>query len=348
MGNDSSPSSGVTENLTRVNYTKDWDSVTVQRVTTTSIILVLSFFGNISIITVLTCIKRKVLNYRVNIFILNLAIGDLTVCFVTMPIEILFVVFDNAWIFGDAACRISVYLQITTLASTTFILVSMSFDRYMAICHPLSLSNTTQRAKIMVICSWILAFLFASPQLVIFVRKKSGIYPDGEIKYRCVSEGYTAHWQRLLYFTFLTSYILVLPAFFITFCYVSVVKTVWHQGHSNFFRKNSSHVAAITRAKVKTIKMTLCIIFSFIACWTPYFVVHQIRIWSNYNYKVKESITTFAETMALLNSAVNPFLYGFFNVKFGKNCMKRGYFQPLTQSKPSNTHEMQTVVYSRK
>jgi len=39
-----------------------------------------------------------------------------------------------------------------------------------------------------------------------------GVYPDGEIKYKCLSRGYTAWWQRKTYFTFLTAYILIIPA----------------------------------------------------------------------------------------------------------------------------------------
>jgi len=38
------------------------------------------------------------------------------------------------------------------------------------------------------------------------------VYPDGEIKYKCLSRGYTAWWQRKTYFTFLAAYILVVPA----------------------------------------------------------------------------------------------------------------------------------------
>lgn len=57
-----------------------------------------------------------------------------------------------------------------------------------------------------------------------------GVYPDGEIKYKCASRGYTAWWQRKTYFTFLTAYILVVPAVIITFCYVSVVRVVWKSG----------------------------------------------------------------------------------------------------------------------
>jgi len=56
-----------------------------------------------------------------------------------------------------------------------------------------------------------------------------GVYPEGVIKYKCASRGYTAWWQRKLYFTFLTAYILVIPAVFMTFCYVNVVLVVWRR-----------------------------------------------------------------------------------------------------------------------
>jgi len=57
-----------------------------------------------------------------------------------------------------------------------------------------------------------------------------GVYPDGEIKHKCLSRGYTAWWQRKTYFTFLTAYILVVPAVVICFCYFNVVRVVWQQG----------------------------------------------------------------------------------------------------------------------
>jgi len=57
-----------------------------------------------------------------------------------------------------------------------------------------------------------------------------GAYRNGVIKYACKSVGYTAWWQRKSYFTFLTLYILVIPAILITYCYVNVVRVVWQSG----------------------------------------------------------------------------------------------------------------------
>lgn len=279
----------------------------------------------------------------------------------------------------------------------------------------------------------------------------AGIYPEGVIKYKCVSRGYTAWWQRKLYFTFLTAYILVIPVIFMTYCYINVVLVVWKRSrelstsrvptihvheeetgeigsrrrretnlpvrsHSDYvshrfrrfrvrgttgseqagdiemqlrspeadrvsartgnvfsrlpcrwpsavgrtgpfrrhrrtatesectssqsrspepgefetetetgtgsrslpttpprLRRAAFNVAAMSRARVRTIQMTLCIVCSFVACWTPYFTVHLIHIWSEYRYKMPEIVYVIAETMALVNSAINPLLYACFN-----------------------------------
>jgi len=65
---------------------------------------------------------------------------------------------------------ITCMLQIVTLASTTFLLTAMSFDRYLAICRPLrSLPAASQtRRWRMIVVAWVMAFIFATPQLLIF------------------------------------------------------------------------------------------------------------------------------------------------------------------------------------
>jgi hypothetical protein len=177
----------------------------------------------------------------------------------------------------------------------------------------------------MIAISWLMALVFACPQLFIFKQVPKAIYPDGEVQYKCQSKGYTAWWQRKLYFTFMTTYILVIPAILISFCYINVVRVVWEQGkevtdNSGIaLRKSVGNKTAIPRAKIKTIKMTLSIICSFIMCWTPYFVVHLIHIWSEYQYAIPPAVYVVAEAMALSNSALNPILYGCFNIK-----VKRG------------------------
>ena len=105
-----------------------WTPDVIQRVASLAFIMTLTLVGNTVIIVVLTCSRYRKRNSRVNIFIINLAVGDLAVCVCTMTTEILFVAFGQ-WVLGPVACKMLTYLQIVTLASTTFILTSMSFDR---------------------------------------------------------------------------------------------------------------------------------------------------------------------------------------------------------------------------
>lgn len=147
------------------------------------------------------------------------------------------------------------------------------------------------------------------------------------IIHKCESKGYTAPWQRKVYFTWLTTYILVIPAVCICYCYINVLRTVWkaakdhpNKGSSTVFLRRSQNAASmIPRAKIKTLKLTICIIASFIICWTPYFIVNNIRIYSNYSITVSKNVILGVQTLALLNSALNPIFYGYFNVHLRKD-----------------------------
>ena len=92
---------------------------------------------------------------------------------------------------------------------------------------------------------------------------------------------------------------------------------------SNMFscglRRSVVDNSTFPRAKIKTLKMTFAIIATFVTCWTPYFVTTLIRIYSDYSVDIPPSVMAFAETVALLQSGLNPLLYGCFTVK-----IKRG------------------------
>ncbi|CAI9730341.1 gonadotropin-releasing hormone II receptor-like [Octopus vulgaris] len=345
-----SPEAGLNQFGTTIGPLDDqiWTPDVIQRVASLVVIMVITLIGNTIIIIVLTCSKYKKKNSRVNIFIINLAIGDLTVCFATMTTEILFVCFGE-WVLGPAACKILPYLQIVTLASTTFILTAMSYDRFMAICNPLNFRNTIHQARISIAAAWIMAFGFAVPQLFIFVQTIKGVHPNGKKKYGCQTHGYTGEWQRKVYFTFLTTYILIIPAILISYFYINVVLAVWRASREivntageGTLRRSVPNRSTIPRAKIKTIKMTLSIITTFIACWTPYFVVNLIRIYSNYKYDIPATVIAFAETMALLQSGLNPLVYGFFNIKLKRGLME--VFCPHKIPRLNRNQSLRTVL----
>ena len=68
--------------------------------------------------------------------------------------------------------------------------------------------------------------------------------------------------------------------------------------------------------------MTLSVIIAFLICWSPYFICSLVRIYSNYQIKLKEGLMV-AEIMALVHSALNPILYGIFSTKYTKVFFRR-------------------------
>ncbi|XP_068232431.1 oxytocin receptor-like [Palaemon carinicauda] len=326
LTNDSSVSN-IPAGARIIEYSTTWTPSELQHVITLAVLMSLSLIGNVLIILVLACSRYRRSHTRVNIFILHLAIGDLAVCGITMTGEIFFVVFRE-WVLGSVGCKIVTYFGIVTLSATIFLLLVMSWDRYTAICHPLNFVSSIRRSKKLIACAWFGAFIMAVPHLFIFVQVLEGYHPDGSPVYSCRSKGYTYEWQRKMMFTWLTFYILVLPSILITAWYISIVRVVFRHGSNNqkmdtqggvaYLRKSGNSLESILRAKIRTVKMTLSIIITFLACWTPYFVVHNIRIWSDYRYDISRPVIVFAETMALANSVVNPLLYGCFNLRIAQ------------------------------
>ncbi|XP_076035472.1 vasopressin V2 receptor-like [Oratosquilla oratoria] len=324
-----------------IEYSNVWTGAVIQRLVTLLVLMALSLAGNLTVLGVLLASSspRRRTASRVNVFIAHLALGDLAVCLFTMTGEIFFEVFGE-WVLGAAACKLVTYAEIVTLSSSTFLLTAMSWDRYCAICRPLQYTATRAHRRKLIWVAWGAAFVVAVPYLFIFVQTLEGFHPDGRPVYACRSQGYTQEWQRKLSFTCLTLYILVLPTFVIAFSYASIVKVVFKQGKeqrahpdgSTILRKATLNSNAISRAKLKTVKMTLCIILTFVVCWVPYFVVHNIRIWSGYTYQIPKPVIVLAETAALANSAVNPLLYGCFTLNLRQGlaevCCRRRRSRP--------------------
>jgi len=108
--------------------TTTWTPANIIRLTTISLLMLLTLLGNaIVIITIVSCAELR--KKRVNIFILNLAVGDLMVCTVSMSSDILFAVVGR-WALGHVACKLTGYLYIVVVAFPTVLLTAMSIDRY--------------------------------------------------------------------------------------------------------------------------------------------------------------------------------------------------------------------------
>lgn len=73
----------------------------------------------------------------------------------------------------------------------------------------------------------------------------------------------------------------------------------------------------IPKARIKTIKMTLVIVAAFVLCWSPFCIINLCSVFglikNNTNWTI--ALMTLSQSLAHLNSAVNPIIFWLFSSK---------------------------------
>lgn len=102
-----------------------------------------------------------------NLFIANLAVADLTVALINVPVNITISVIPfHHWPFGLALCKLIPFLSGVSVFSSVGTLIAISVDRYRAIVHPLLPRIRTRHAITIIASIWIVAFVYPVPLLV--------------------------------------------------------------------------------------------------------------------------------------------------------------------------------------
>lgn len=126
------------------------------------ILFVISAAGNITVFTSL--LRNPNRKLRINLLIFNLAIADLIVTFIMIPLEVGWRITES-WIAGDFACRLLQALRAFGPYLSSMVLVCISLDRYFAIVHPLKVNDAHRRSKIMLTFSWMISIVCSVPQV---------------------------------------------------------------------------------------------------------------------------------------------------------------------------------------
>lgn len=166
--------------------------------------------------------SRKRLS-RMNKMIVCLSAADLFVAFFNVLPQLLWdvtVTFRG----NDALCRTVTYFQLVAMFASSYVLVATALDRYLAICRPLSELGARGATGRLVAAAWILALLFALPQLAVFGYRttgKAGIDRDD-----CWAV-FEPAWSLRVYITWTALAIYVVPAVALAFMYVRICVAVW-------------------------------------------------------------------------------------------------------------------------
>ncbi|XP_012267616.1 cardioacceleratory peptide receptor-like isoform X2 [Athalia rosae] len=334
VGGMKSTAMNVTPDASSLNLTQQEDGLNIyyfyerEQFLVMGILFFAIVIGNGAVLSALLLARSR--KSRMNYFIKQLAIADLLVGLINVGTDIAWRSTVD-WLAGNVACKLIKYFQAVVTYSSTYVLVALSIDRYDAIAHPMNFSGSWFRAKCLVATAWVLSFVFASPSGILFNEAVI------DAKTQCWIHLEQDQWQ--IYISLVSIALFILPAIIIAACYTCIVCTIWNKskrlapkiprpkinGHfdDEEVTRRASSRGLIPRAKIKSVKMTLVIVFVFIICWIPYIMFDMLQVFEHIpRTQTTIAIATFIQSLAPLNSAANPIIYCVFSSHICRNLRK--------------------------
>ncbi|XP_075998136.1 gonadotropin releasing hormone receptor 4 [Genypterus blacodes] len=274
--------------------------------------------------------KRK---SHVRILIMNLTVADLLVTFIVMPVDAVWNI-TVQWQAGDVACRVLMFMKLVAMYSCAFVTVVISLDRQSAILNPLGISEAKRKSKIMLTVAWTMSVILSLPQMFIFHNVTITV---PEKFTQCTTHGsFVQRWQETVYNMFTFVCLFLLPLAIMISCYTRIlVEISSRMAHSNLVSRDvhlrRSH-NNIPKARMRTLKMSIVIVTSFIICWTPYYLL-GLWYWlfpEKMEETVSHSLTHMLFIFGLFNACLDPITYGLFTIHLRHSPNTRTEFENNT------------------
>lgn len=127
----------------------------------------LTIIGN-CLVLVAVAFRKSIRSIRSNMFITSLALTDLILGLVGMPLNVDFLVNGGVWRHGDGACAFWIFADIFVCTASVWNLVAIAADRLVAINWPVVYMGLRRRSAICVlVLAWLLSLVICLPPMVI-------------------------------------------------------------------------------------------------------------------------------------------------------------------------------------
>ncbi|XP_074144891.1 neurotensin receptor type 1 isoform X1 [Sminthopsis crassicaudata] len=308
------------------------------KVLVTAVYVTLFVVGTVgNSVTAFTLVRKKSLQNlqsTVHYHLASLALSDLLILLLSMPIELYnFIWVHYPWAFGDAVCRGYYFLRDACTYATALNIASLSLERYMAICHPFKAKSimSRSRTKKFISCIWLLSFLLAIPMLFTMgqMNAKQSEDPNGLICTTIVDIS--------------TVKIVIQVNAFISFLFpmvvISVLNTIIADQLTIMFHQAAQQNQVCTIGGQQTmlsmsiepsrvqalkhgVRVLRAVVIAFVVCWLPYHVRRLMfcyipsNHWSPFLYDFYHYFYMLTNVLFYVSSTINPILYNLVSANF--------------------------------
>ncbi|KXJ77427.1 hypothetical protein RP20_CCG007614 [Aedes albopictus] len=294
-----------------------------------SILIIFGATGN-SLVVMAVARKPQMRTAR-NMFIVNLAVSDLLLCLVTMPLTLVEIL-TKYWPMGRLPflCKSIGTLQATSIFVSTISITAIALDRYQVIVYPTRDSLQRMGAIVILTGIWIFSLVLASPM---FITRRLIHYdvnlPSLGIEYisYCIEDWPMAR-GRVYYSVFTLCVQYLLPILIVSIAYLRIYLKLKHRlvvttttVSTNVNSKDSQPVRERERGRrmQRTNYLLISIALIFGISWLP---LNLFNLFADLYLSgiTQEIMVAYAicHMMGMSSACSNPLLYGWLNDNFRK------------------------------
>uniref|UniRef100_A0A4W5RUJ2 G-protein coupled receptors family 1 profile domain-containing protein n=1 Tax=Hucho hucho TaxID=62062 RepID=A0A4W5RUJ2_9TELE len=265
-----------------------------------SLISAVTVFLNVLVIISISHFKQ--LHTPTNLLILSLAVADLLVGLIVIPVTTV-ALMEPCWGFGEYFCVFHIYITFLCTSLSLGNLVLISIDRYVAVCDPLLYHSKITITRIMCCISitWCCCIIYRAAIIKNVVNV--------QVPSRCLTECFIVEgitWGNIIDLVVT----MVVPCSVITTLYMKIYVVARSQAR-NVFSKEAASVSGLktvraNKSERKAAKTLSIVVFNYFICWIPFLFVFF------FSYLVDNVLSVIIGFLPLVNSLINPIIYAFF------------------------------------
>ncbi|XP_040292702.1 neuromedin-U receptor 2 [Bufo bufo] len=282
-----------------------------------AVIFLVGVSGNMLVCLVI--LKNHNMRTPTNYYLFSLAVSDLLVLLLGMPLEVYEMWSNYPFLFGAWGCYFKTVLFETVCFASILSVTTVSVERYVAIMHPFQakLKSTRRRALRILITLWIFSILFSIPNtsthgILLQYFPNGSLVPDSAT---CTVVQPLWIYNCIIQVTSLLFYVLPMGVISVLYCLMGIKL---RGDHSLEAGKMSVNIQRPSRKSVT--KMLFVLVMAFAICWAPFHVDRLffsfVVDWTEPLANVFNLIHVISGVFFYLSSAVNPLIYNLLSRRF--------------------------------
>ncbi|XP_026179354.1 neuromedin-U receptor 1 [Mastacembelus armatus] len=300
------------------------------------IIFIVGVVGNVLTCTVIA--RNKVMWTPTNYYLFSLAVSDLLVLLLGMPLELYELWQNYPFLLGKGGCYFKTFLFETVCLASILNVTALSVERYIAVVHPLRAKYVVTRthAKRVILTVWGLSVLCAVPNTslhgIVMLQSRAAV-PAGNINVEIPDSAICTlvkpRWIYNLTIQVTTLLFFILPMLTISALYMLIGLQLKREKMSQALEAKSEcgrdSFCNVRRQQQKArrrqvTKMLFVLVVVFGICWAPF---HTDRLmwsfindWTESHLEIFQYVHIISGVFFYLSSAVNPILYNLMSTRF--------------------------------